>query len=154
MIRVLLSSQRGEEVDVAADEDGLGDDRYGPANLKADFQTRPEAGSSSSRVISIIVRRNPTLAKSLCAASFRSAVGSTTQGAPRDLRNSSTASRRSRPTPRPRCPESTMRSCRTPPARAATCSRTPRPRRTRSRSLPRGSRRRGRPRQGLRVACS
>jgi hypothetical protein len=41
MIRVLLSSQHGEEVDVAADEDGLGDDRYGPANLKADFQTRP-----------------------------------------------------------------------------------------------------------------
>ena len=42
-------------------------------------------------------------AKSRCAASFRSAVDSTTRGTPRDLKNSSVASRSSRPTPKPRC---------------------------------------------------
>ena len=41
---------------------------------------------SSSRVISIIVRRKPMLAKRRCAGSFGSAVQRTTRGAPRDFR--------------------------------------------------------------------
>jgi hypothetical protein len=52
------------------------------------FLARHHAGSvqSSSRVISIIVRRKPRLAKSRCAGSFCSAVERTTRGAPRDFR--------------------------------------------------------------------
>jgi hypothetical protein len=41
------------------------------------------SGADSARVISIIVRRNPARANRRCADSFRSAVESTTRGAPR-----------------------------------------------------------------------
>src|SRR6185369_17028449 len=61
----------------------------------------------SSRVISIIVRRNPARAKRRCAGLFPSAVESTARGAPLALSASNVASSNTRPTPCPRWAGST-----------------------------------------------
>jgi TPR repeat protein len=78
--------------------------------------TRNEGGDaqpsspSSSRVISIMVRRKPARAKRRWADSFRSAVESTTRGAPLARSSASVASSSIRPTPRPRSAGSTTMS--------------------------------------------
>jgi len=65
---------------------------------------------SSSRVISIMVRLKPARAKRRWAGSLRSAVESTTRGAPRARSSASVASSSIRPTPWPRSPGSTTMS--------------------------------------------
>jgi|GEM_PF-1160300 len=68
------------------------------------------ASPSDSRVISIIVRRKPARAKRRCAGSLRSAVESTTRGAPRAFSAARVASSSIRPTPWPRSAGSTTMS--------------------------------------------
>src|SRR5262249_17267764 len=58
----------------------------------------------SSRVISIIVRRNPARANRRCAVLFPSAVESTTRGAPLASRTSNVPSSNARPPPARRWP--------------------------------------------------
>jgi hypothetical protein len=74
----------------------------------------PHGWLPSSSVISIIVRRKPRRANSRWAAAFRSAVHSTTRGCPRARSHATTSFSSASPTPCPRSPGATTRSCRKP----------------------------------------
>ena len=80
----------------------------------ADREQAPRADQAgpSSRVISIIVSRNPSFRNSAWALAFRLAVMSTNRGAPRSLNRSLAPSTSAVATPRPRAASSTHTSWR------------------------------------------
>jgi hypothetical protein len=77
------------------------------SEVGAAYGIRMIRGSSTSRVISLIVWRKPSLANRRCAASFCDAVHSTMRGTPRSASQRAAASTRAFATPPPRASSST-----------------------------------------------